>query len=397
MKLKHISGIAIIAISFLTLTACQNPNRTQISHSTTDYAMGTVINQTLYFSDGKTNKEYETISDNIMRTIEHLEKDCLSWRSNNSEISKINNAQTSTTTQTNIKTFSYINEALKLAKLSDGAFDPTIGKVTRLWDIGGNNPRIPETNELNNELKNVGYTNIETDENTNSVTLNQNASLDLGAIGKGIACDEIYNLFNITNTTDTTNNTENSTISDTSPTGAVTAVGGSILVYGSKPDNSDWNIAITNPRRETGDEYLGIINIPEGPAYISTSGDYEKYFEENGIRYHHILDPKTGYPSDSGLISTTVVFIGESTPYAGLLSDGLSTACFVLGKSRSLPLLKEYGAEAIFVDKNLHVSVTSGLADIFTLTTGNNNTHSNNTNNNNSDDTFSLEILDNTK
>ena len=136
-------------------------------------------------------------------------------------------------------------------------------------------------------------------------------------------------------------------LSSTDVKGAVVSVGGSILAYGSRDKaGSNWSVAIQHPRKEN--EFLGVIHLKEG--FISTSGDYERYFIKDGVRYHHILDAKTGYPCESGLISVTVVC--ES----GLLSDALSTACFTLGLEKGEKLVEKYGAAAIFVtdDEQIH-------------------------------------------
>ena len=127
----------------------------------------------------------------------------------------------------------------------------------------------------------------------------------------------------------------------------------------SKTDGTNWNVAVQNPRGKDG-EAMGVLSL-SGTTNVSTSGDYEKYFMQNGKRYHHILDPSTGYPAESSLISVTVVSDN------GLLSDGLSTACFVLGKEKGQKLLETYGAEGIFIDQNKKVTVTKGLKDKFTI------------------------------
>ena len=171
--------------------------------------------------------------------------------------------------------------------------------------------------------------------------------IDLGAVGKGIGCDISKEILD-KNDVD----------------GAVISVGGSILVYGQKPDKSPWKIAITDPRGEDESLILGGLTIDKD-CYISTSGDYEKYIMKDGVRYHHILDPSTGYPADSGLISVTIVCDN------GLLSDGLSTACFILGLEKSQSLLEKYNAEAVFVDKDKNVYMTDGMKDMFELTNDN--------------------------
>ena len=134
----------------------------------------------------------------------------------------------------------------------------------------------------------------------------------------------------------------------------VVSVGGSLLLLGSR----ERTIAIRDPFGEVNDSFA---TLRLRDCFVSTSGSYEKYFDRDGVRYHHILDPTTGYPADAGLCSVTVV-CGE-----GLLSDALSTACFVLGIDASLPVLERYGAEAVFVGQDGQVTVTDGLADRFTL------------------------------
>ena len=176
------------------------------------------------------------------------------------------------------------------------------------------------------------------------MTLLDGCTLDLGAVGKGMGCDLIVDYLK------------------TQPevSGMILNLGGSsVLTYGQKPDGSAWKIALTDPRDTEGD-YLGVITLEDG-QFLSTSGDYEKYFMEDGKRYHHILDPETGYPVWNGLTSVTIVCD------QGYLADGLSTACFVLGMEKAGPLLEKYGAEAVFVDEDKNVYVTDGMMDQFEL------------------------------
>ena len=129
--------------------------------------------------------------------------------------------------------------------------------------------------------------------------------------------------------------------------------------HGQKPDGSSWQVAVTDPRDTEGD-YLGVVSL-NGTEFLSTSGDYEKYFIEDGVRYHHILDPSTGYPARSGLTSVTVVCSD------GLDADGLSTACFVLGREKAKKLLEQYNADGLFVDDSGHVYLTEGMKERFQL------------------------------
>ena len=171
--------------------------------------------------------------------------------------------------------------------------------------------------------------------------------LDLGAVGKGLACDRIR-LY----------------LETTDIKGAIVSVGGSVLAYGKNPVYKDgtWNIGIRDPFMNDG-RIMGILNCE--PCCVSTSGDYEKVLEADGKKYHHILDPRTGYPAVSNVTSVTVI------AQSGTITDALSTACFILGYSdASLELLKEYDAEAIFIDKEGRVYLTPGVEGKLTITSG---------------------------
>lgn len=344
-------------------------------YSKTDFVMSTVLSEKIYGT--------KDVTQDIKEELDKLEKDQLSWREDHSVVSKINaDAQKGIKTKLDSDMTSWVEDSLELAKRSNGAFDPTIGRFTRLWNIEGDNPKVPSKQEIKNTLEDTGYTKIhlekvesqntantkknvdkdikdntaknketseDTSKNTNtnesvsSIYIGDKCTLDLGAVGKGIACDVVQDYLK----------------KQKEVSGAVIAVGGSILLYGSKADGSDWNVAVQNPRGQDG-EAMGVLSL-SGTTNVSTSGDYEKYFMQDGKRYHHILDPSTGYPADSGLISVTIV------SDSGLLSDGLSTACFVLGKEKGEKLLETYGAEGVFIDQNKKVTVTKGLKDKFTI------------------------------
>lgn len=206
----------------------------------------------------------------------------------------------------------------------------------------GRNAGIPAQEELDKLLKETGYEKLELD--GNKVTLKDGATLDLGAAGKGIGCDLVMDLLK----------------NEKEVSGMILNLGGSsVMAYGEKPDQSDWRVAVKDPRDPEG-EYLGAITL-KGGEFLSTSGDYERYFMENGKRYHHILDPETGYPVWNGLTAVTVVCD------SGIMADGLSTACFVLGKEKALPLLEKYGADALFADENHKVYLTEGMEERFEL------------------------------
>ena len=175
--------------------------------------------------------------------------------------------------------------------------------------------------------------------------MDEGCSLDLGAAGKGIGCDSVLEYLE----------------TQKDVTAALMNLGGSsVMTYGSKPDGSSWNVAVTDPRAENDEEYLGVVAL-NGTEFLSTSGDYEKYFIEDGVRYHHIMDPSTGYPAKSGVTGVTVVCD------TGLEADALSTACFVLGVEKGSELLKKYNADGLFVDEDHHVYLTDGMKERFSL------------------------------
>lgn len=305
------------------------------SESITDTAMGTDCSVRVYGSENTAQKIMDMLSD--------IEKKYLSWRIEESDIANLNEKGADVHGYEPTEwTYAYLEKAMELAKKSKGAFDPTLGELSQLWNLGTDSPYIPDASEVAQLLADTGWEKISLEDGT--VYLQDGVQIDLGAVGKGIGCDEALKI-----------------LEESEAEAAVVSVGGSILTYGEKPDQKPWKVGITNPRKEDGDSFLGVLTI-EGTNSVSTSGDYEKYVIQDGVRYHHILDPKTGYPADSGLISVTVVC------KEGWLADGLSTACFVLGYEDSLALLEEYDAEAVFVTDGKEVFVTDGLADSFSLT-----------------------------
>ena len=281
-------------------------------------AMGTILTQKVYGDSAAEDIE------KIKAIVDGLD-DTISWREEESEVAKLNKGER--------VSVGYIAELIRqcseVSTLSGGVFDITVGGVSQLWSIGEEHERIPADNEIKAELQNVGYGKIRFSEN--SVSLSEGVKLDLGAVGKGAACDMVKAYLDMSDAE-----------------GAIVSVGGSILAWGKYNKAGDkWQIAVAHPRNEG--EYLGILSINEG--FVSTSGDYERYFEKDGKRYHHILDATTGYPAETDTISVTVICD------SGAMADALSTACFILGKEKSEPILEKYGASAIFVDKDLDISI----------------------------------------
>ena len=227
-------------------------------YTNTDFAMDTVVSETLYTTGEDLNT---TIGDKLRE----IETGLLSWTDEDSQIAKLN-AASGEAVEVSDELAGYLEKIFQLAQDSDGAFDPTIGKIIRLWDIAGENPHVPEQSELDELLKDVGYGKVSLD--GDKVTLEKGATLDLGATGKGIGCDVVSDFLK----------------TQTDVSGMILNLGGSsVMAYGEKPDGSDWKVALTDPRDPEGD-YLGAITLNDG-EFLSTSGDYEKYFIEDGKRY----------------------------------------------------------------------------------------------------------------
>lgn len=294
----------------------------------TSVAMGTVVTVKLFGFGAKNDL------DKIETEINGLENSVLSWRKEGSDVYRINKGS-GTQISVSPDTVKIIGQCIDISDDCGGVFDITIGNVTKLWDFGGNNQRLPSDDEIKTALGSVGYKNVSI--SGNAVQIKKGQSLDLGAVGKGFVCDKIKELLDKGRTKS-----------------AVVSVGGSLLIYG----NRTFSVGIVNPDNDK--QSMGTLKLKD--TCVSTSGNYEKYFEQDGKRYHHILNATTGYPATSEFKSVTVVC--ES----GLISDALSTVCYIAGYRKSVEILKKFDAEAVFIFNNNAVRVTDGLSGKFTVT-----------------------------
>ncbi len=339
--------ICLMIAAFICIIIVSGRKKSEeMEYSNTSLCMGTVLNITVYGSSG------EQCIEDIKKLLASLENDVISWRSQDSEIWKLNHEyEAGVPYEVSYELADYVDKVKELYEKGDGLLDATIRPLAALWGIEDGKSTVPDMNDIEVALENVnmGLVDItfENKENESAAITIQNSemSIDLGSVGKGIGCDKVY-----------------AYLQESDVTGACVAIGGSIVIYGSKPDNSSYKLGIRNPRSKTGDA-MGVLALDAGDKgiFVSTSGDYEQYFEEAGKRYHHILNPVTGYPADEGMISATIVCDN------GLISDGLSTLSILLGREKAIALLEIYGAEAVFVDADKNVYVTDGLKDCFIL------------------------------
>ncbi|MCI9274300.1 MAG: FAD:protein FMN transferase [Clostridiales bacterium] len=312
------------------------------AYESTSLVMGTYMQQTIYGSGGE---EAAAAASQAVANLENR----ISWRKEDSDIAKLNANAGKDWITVDDSTLSMLEQCLDVAEQSNGAYDPTILPLSSLWDFGGENQHLPDRDEVERFASYVDYQILRIDMEQKEASLkNSLYALDLGGAGKGAACDAAVQSYG-----------------QSGVSCAIVAVGGSVGVYGQKPDRTDWRVAIRNPFQNLEEQQnasMGTLDIHSG--FVSTSGLYEKYFEQDGKLYHHILDPGTGYPVDNDLVSVTVVCD------SGALSDMLSTACFVLGWEGSQELLTHYNAGAVFIYKNKDVAVTENLKDRLTITAG---------------------------
>ena len=262
-----------------------------------------------------------------------------------SEIGRINGSAGIKREKLSPDTYKVLSQAAGFSKMFRGLFDVTIGPLADLWDFK-NASAIPEEARIRQLLPLVDYSCLELDPRKKTAGLQKTGqSIDLGGIGKGFAGDRFLEIFR-----------------EYGLTSAFTNIGGNVQTLGNKPDGSPWRVGIRHPRQDG--RLLGAVSVT-GKAVV-TSGDYERYFiDREGKRHHHLLDPVTGHPAESGLISVTV------TADSGMTADALSTAMFVGGMEKGLGLLGQIPeAEAVLVDEGLQVYITQGLKDQFQAAAG---------------------------
>jgi len=241
-----------------------------------------------------------------------------------------------------------IRMSLKLYESTGGAFDITVLPLMELWGFPSGQLHVPEQDELEEALALCGSGGLHYDEASKTLVMGEGQEIDLGGIAKGYASDRLMELFE-----------------EYGIASGWVSLGGNVQCRGVRPDGSPWRIGVRDPVHADADgRYLGVLQIQD--KAMVTSGAYERYFqdEETKIIYHHIIDPHTGYPADSGLLSVTVV--SES----GILADGLSTACYCMGLEGAVEYWKRYGEDfdLILMTEEKEVYITEPLEKDFIST-----------------------------
>lgn len=338
-KKNYILFILLGAILVSSISACSSRKKPSVL-TRTEFLMDTVITLKIY------DKPEERIMDKAIDRLIEIE-DRMSATIASSDVGLINENAGVKPVQVHDDTYFVIKQAKYFAEISGGAYEPTIGPLVELWDITGTDEKeresIPEEEEIQEKKALVNYEDLILEED-NYVYLNRKGmKIDLGGIAKGYAADEVKRIFQ-----------ENGVKS------AIVDLGGNIYVVGNKNRGEPWKIGIQDPFAVI-NNYMGILEVDH--KSVVTSGDYERYFVHKGERYHHIIDPKTGYPAKSDISGVSI--ISDQSIYG----DALSTALFVLGLEEGSKLIKTLDdAEAIFINRKKEVFIDKSMEGNFSLT-----------------------------
>jgi thiamine biosynthesis lipoprotein len=300
----------------------------------TQLAMGTVMAYRIY------GVHAHACLDTVGEEIARLER-LFSRFDPHSEISRINRAAGQGSERVSFTTLQMLQQALDICAECPGHFDPTIGPLVALWNIGKGTFAVPGAADIQRALKLVDYRDLLLDPAQGTAGLRRSGqSLDLGGIAKGFAADQVMNIFQ-----------------EFDVRSAYANLGGNVAAWGGRPDGLPWQVGIQNPR--SADGLIGAVAVRDG--VVVTSGDYQRFATDpQGKRFHHLLDPSSGYPAVSDLLSVTVA------ADSGVRADAYATGLFIAGKEGAGRMLREHPeVEALLVGNDLQVYVTEGLAGRF--------------------------------
>jgi len=339
-SLRYLTGIIILTLLMTIGAGCIDNNKEIQEYSRENCIMNTLISIRLFAPDAELgqralNEAFAEFSRIEMLTDKYLEKKQIDPQ--NSDVYQINKNAGIKPVQVSEDTFIMLEKSAHYSGLSGGAFDITIGPLMDLWGFGSNDYRIPADAEIDSALDLVGYKEIIINREQNTVFLpRKGMKIDLGGIAKGYATDRAVQK-----------------LRDLGISFAIINAGGNIYALGSQPDGRPWRIGIQDPRDEN--TIIALLKVED--TAVVTSGDYERYFLKDGVRYHHILDPATGFPAEE-IISSTIL-----TPYAAD-ADVLSTALFVLGAEKGAELIKKTpDINGILINYDKNVIISQGLTD----------------------------------
>jgi len=337
-------------ILFLGIAGCNDKQKETDStgkiidnpYSQTEFLMGTVVNIKIY-NEGK-----KAVLDPVFERIRDLANKIQDSEENQedikTEIDAINEMAGIKPVQVSDDVYTLIKAGYTYSKDSQGSFDITIGPLTNLWHIGFDDARKPAQSEIDQILPLIDYNKIQLNDENKTVFLEEKGMVfDLGGIAKGFIADEVVEL-----------------LKKNDVTSAIVDLGGNIYVLGQSPTGKDWTVGIQDPFAPRGQT---VGKLPLTNKSIVTSGIYERYIEVDDVKYHHILNPKDGYPYDNGLAGVTII------SDKSIDGDALSTLVFSKGLKDGMDYVESLdGVDAIFITKDKTVYITSGIKNTFTLT-----------------------------
>lgn len=306
---------------WILFLGCTNIGNTQEIYSFKTSLIGSPFELTVVATDSTQANLYFEASVQEVKRIELLISE---WKPE-TEVSKVNALAGISAVKVSKEVFDLVERALKISKISEGAFDLTFASMEKLWQFDKKeHASLPSPKIVSNNVKNVGYPFIQMDKKNQTIYItNPKTKIGLGGIGQGYIADKI-----------------SEKLKGMGCTSAVVNVSGDVYAWGKKPDQKPWQVAITNPMNTQ--KIIGYFPLEN--SAVETSGNYEKYFTYNQKRYAHIIDPRTGYPVQD-IVSVSV--FAKTTE----LSDALATAVFVLGVKDGLALLNQLdGIEGIIID-----------------------------------------------
>jgi thiamine biosynthesis lipoprotein len=295
--------------------------------------MGSRFDITVVAKDEATANHY---IDKAIEEITRIENLISSWNPS-SQTSKINNSAGVYPVKVDQELIDLIERSITISKITDGAFDISYASIDKLWKYDGSMNAMPSNEDIENSVAKIGYQNIVLDKKNQTVFLKlEGMKIGFGAIGKGYAADKVRSMLK----------------AEGVESGIINA-SGDLTTWGTQPDGSDWKVGITNPlNKDNIFSWFPVVN-----AAVATSGNYEKYVTFNGLKYSHIIDPRTGYPA-TGILSVTIF-----APSAELC-DALATSVFITGVETGLNMINQIkGVECIIIDDkdNIHTSKNIAL------------------------------------
>lgn len=343
IKTSLVNQLGVIFFGLiLGLTACQVDQRVDVNNQTekvkpilkkTDIGLGTVVTLTLYNARPADSDECFK----LLQTIENK----LSFHQSGSAINQINQLAGRQSVIVDEEVYSLIKQAYDYSSLTEGHFNMSLGPITELWKIGTEQAKVPKDEIIKRKLALTDYQLITFNEERKSVFLEKEGmAVDLGGIAKGYASQKLRTL-----------------LSKKGIESALIYLGGNIEAIGSKPDGQPFKIGIKNPLAEG---YFGILSLKN--QSVVTSGPYERFFIDNGVRYHHIFDSQTGYPVVNELVSVSIIATDTTK------ADALSTAVYSMGLAEGLRFLdKQSAIEYIIVTQDKTVYCSKEIKQYFEI------------------------------